>query len=312
MNCMEEIKEFSDHNEESELISEITSQKITLNHSSSKYMDNLVNFLDIENKPNDMIISTMTVTCALDTEYNLDNICKYIDLNHTSIISVRYGDPHDERTNRTLIPEKAYIIQRKKNKKSFYNQATFKIKTKKSKIINLKLFKNGSIQMTGIKNMEGSIEALTKLFDELKKIKYIIEIDKTGKRKLVKKDFATDVSEIDITKVQKYKIAMINSNYNIDFNIDREKLYHIMLEDNIECAYDPIIHASVNVKFNHPEKKISIFIFEKGSIIITGARTCMQIKMAYDFINKYLLTNYMKIIKNEGFSNSTIMKYLGD
>jgi TATA-box binding protein (TBP) (component of TFIID and TFIIIB) len=282
------------------------------NEKDEKYVKSLMNFLDIENKPQDMIISTMTLTCALDTEYNLDNICKYIELNHTGIISIRYGDPHDERTNRTLIPEKAYIIQRKKNKKSFYNQATFKIKTKKSKIVNLKLFKNGSIQMTGIKNMEGALEALYKLFEEIKQVKYIIEVDKDGKKLLVKKEFAADVSKIDITKVQKYKIAMINSNYNIDFNIDREKLYHLMIEDNIECAYDPIIHASVNVKFNHPEKKISIFIFEKGSIIITGARTCMQIKQAYDFINKYLLTNYMKIIKNEGYSNSTIMKFLSN
>lgn len=289
-----------------------TSLKTESNGHSSKYIDYLENFLDIENKPNDMMISTMTVTCALDTEYNLDNICKYIDLNHTSIISVRYGDPQDERTNRTLVPEKAYIVQRKKNKKSFYNQATFKIKTKKSKIINLKLFKNGSIQMTGVKNMDGSIEALSKLFDELKKVKYIVQVDKNNKRSLVKKEFANNMAAIDIGKVLKYKIAMINSNFNIDFNIDREKLYHIMVKDGIECAYDPIIHASVNVKFNHPDRKISIFIFEKGSIIITGAQTCMQIKMAYDFINKYLLSNYMKVIKNDNLSNSTIMKYLSE
>ena len=44
---------------------------------------------------------------------------KYIDLNHTGIISVRFGDPTDERTNRTLVPEKISTIQKKKKKKVF-------------------------------------------------------------------------------------------------------------------------------------------------------------------------------------------------
>lgn len=276
----------------------------------SSNVQNLIDILDIENKPDEILISTMTITCALDTEYNLENICKYIDLNHTGIISIEYGDPEDERTNRSLIPEKATTLQKKKKKKSFYNQATFKIKTKKSKIINLKLFINGSIQMTGVKSIEGTVEALEKLFNEIKKNRSVLQMQ-NGVKKIVKKPFVKDITKVSIEKIKKYKIAMINSNYNIDFNIDREKLYNIMLSDGLDCSYDPMVHASVNLKYNHPIKPISIFVFEKGSIIITGARTCEQIKQAYDFINKYLLTKYAQIVKNEGYSNSTIMKYLG-
>ena len=240
------------------------------------------NILDIENKPDEVMISTMTITCALNTKYYLENICKYIDLNHTGIVTIRYGNPLDETTNRTLIPEKILNIQKRKKKKSFYNQATFEIKTKKSKIINLKLFSNGSIQMTGVKNVESIYEALNKLFYELKQKKFVIKmID--NKKTLIEKLFVSDISQIGIEHLQKFKIAMINSNYNIDFNIDREKLYELLIQDQYECTYDPNIHASVNIKYNHPVKPISIFVFEKGSIIITGARNCEQIKRAYEF-----------------------------
>ena len=284
--------------------------KKAFNFENSQEIKNLISQLDLENKPDEVIISTMTITCALDTEYYLENICKYIDLNHTGIISVRFGDPTDERTNRTLVPEKISTIQKKKKKKSFYNQATFQIKTKTDKIINVKLFINGSIQMTGVKSIEGTVEALRKLFDEMKQRRFLVEVQ-GGQKKLVNKPFVKDISKVSLEQLSKYKIAMINSNYNIDFHIDREKLYNLMLLDGLDCTYDPIIHASVNIKFQHPTKPISIFVFEGGAIIITGARTCDQIRQAYDFINKYLLTKYHQIVKNEGYCNSTIMKYLG-
>jgi TATA-box binding protein (TBP) (component of TFIID and TFIIIB) len=285
------------------------SNKSSLNKENAGEMCNFINILDIENKPEEVIISTMTVTCALDTEYYLENICKYIDLNHTGIISIRYGEPTIESTNRTLVPMKPSAIQKKNKVKNFYNQATFQIKTKKSKIINVKLFKNGAIQMTGVKSIEGTAEALDKLFNEIRQNKFVIEMV-DGKKKLIRKQFVKDVTKVSIDQIKNYKIAMINSNYNIDFTIDREKLYNIMLLDALDCSYDPIVHASVNIKFNHPNKPISIFVFEGGSIIITGARTCDQIKQAYDFINKYLLTKYTQIVKNEGHCNATIMKYL--
>ena len=103
---------------------------------------------------------------------------------------------------------------------------------------------------------------------------------------------------------------MINSNFNIGFNIDREKLFEKLILNNYECTYDPIIHACVNLKYTIKSKKISIFIFESGSIIITGANNCNQILCAYNFINKYLLTNYDKIIMKNILSNSTILDYL--
>jgi len=41
--------------------------------------------------------------------------------------------------------------------------------------------------------------------------------------------------------------------------------------------------------------KEAALIFESGAIIITGAKNCLQIKCAYEFINTYLFSNYNKI-----------------
>lgn len=161
--------------------------------------------------------------------------------------------------------------------------------------------------MTGCRSIDSAIDALEKLFSELRIIKGVID---GQSKKVIEKPYVSDPGKLYIENIKKFNIAMINSNFDIGFCIDRAKLYSLLLCDKVECAYDPIIHASVNVKYNHPDKTISIFIFESGSIIITGARNCNQLNDAYEYINKYLLQNYKGIIKNEVLTNSTILKYL--
>jgi hypothetical protein len=59
---------------------------------------------------------------------------------------------------------------------------------------------------------------------------------------------------------------MINTNFNIGFEINRERLYDLLLDkiNIINFKFEPLHHAGVHLKFNN----ISVFIFEKGSIII--------------------------------------------
>jgi TATA-box binding protein (TBP) (component of TFIID and TFIIIB) len=81
-----------------------------------------------------------------------------------------------------------------------------------------------------------------------------------------------------------------------------------MSNKGIECRYDKVNHSCVNVKYDHPEKKISIFVFEKGSIVITGAKNGDHIKSAYNFINKFLYFNYKLIVKKDLAIDSVIKK----
>jgi TATA-box binding protein (TBP) (component of TFIID and TFIIIB) len=295
----------------------MSNSKDNSNHmSKQEAIDKFATILDFNSKPADVTISTMTLSCALNTEFNIENIVKYFDLNYNGIISISCGDPQDEELNKTLVPVKKNNPKKnKKKKKYFYNQVTLQVKTgilsdSNSKVINVKLFDNGAIQMTGCKDAEGSFEVLDKIFKELRNEKYVLtHIDDNDV--LVAKPFAKDISVIDFDSLNKLQICMINSNFNIGFCIDRAKLFECLYIDKIKCKYEPIIYAGVNIKFNSADgKEISIFVFEKGSILITGADSCKQINAAYEYINKYLLTNYKYIVKNENVTKNTIMKYM--
>jgi TATA-box binding protein (TBP) (component of TFIID and TFIIIB) len=256
------------------------------------------NNFNLNNLPEDVKISTMTICCFVDTIFNKINIAKYIDLSKNIILGVKYGN--DKNTNRSIISVKK---SSKKKKKNFENAVSIyvNVKKKNNKPVNLKLFTNGSIQMTGCVSINNALDALDKIFIELKKIKAIFVKTKKNKLKIVEKHFVTNYDSLNIQCIKNFKISMINSNFLIDFKINREKLYSLLLEDKYNATYDLGDYAGINLKFNcitnDIEKKITILIFEKGSIIITGAQNCDQINTAYNFINKYLLKNYNKIVK---------------
>lgn len=268
---------------------------------------NIMTELDMYSLPNDVTISTMTICCKTQTIFNCYNIARYIDLSLDNVLSVTYGEANNTETNRSLMEKKRNFTKRKKKKNIFYNQISMYVyvKGKSKKPVNVKLFSNGAIQMTGCQKINNATEALHKIFYELKKEKAIIE-----NNEIIEKLFVSDITMLNINKIDKLSIAMINSGFKMPFKIDRGKLYKLLHKTGYDCLYDPVKHACVNIKYEHPTKTISIFVFEKGSIIITGAKNCEQIKSAYDFINKYLLSNHAKIKKNDNLTNQNIIKYL--
>lgn len=258
----------------------------------NKILDALI----MKKLPNDVLISTMTVCCDLDIEFRVNNIAKYIDLNKDSIISISYGRNDDPCTNRSLFPKKK-SKKKKKGKRVFYNQVSMAVmvESKKEKPINIKLFTNGSIQMTGCKSVENVIDVLSKVFNELKVVKAVIDLKQM---KMIDKTFINDHTKLYLEFINNIVIGMINSNFRYPNKIDRLKLYNQLNIDNIASKYDPSNHACVNIKYHCIDKVISIFVFEKGPIVITGAKNCEHILAGYTFINKYLLTNHFKIAKS--------------
>ena len=150
--------------------------------------------------------------------------------------------------------------------------------------------------MSGCKKIESINTVLNKLINELKVIKATMEDGS-----IVEKKFIEDYDKINIYD---FKIDMINSNYAVNLIINREKLYNILLEKQIRCRYEPCIHACVTVKYippndNEEEKVISVFVFEKGSIIITGAKKKSHIISAYNYINDIIKENGSEIEKKD-------------
>jgi hypothetical protein len=209
------------------------------------------------------------------------------------------------------------LTKRKKSKNIFFNQSTLVVRRQHTKTadgqpvykeVNIKLFKNGGIQMTGIPSDSFAQETLAWLAKELTL-------------------FSQPVLEGE-AKPHKYNIQLINSDYHINGNINREKLHEILIgRYNLFSSFESTIYQGCDTKYFYNEsappgstegvcpcgdsicvgngdgrtlgqcKEITISPFHTGSIIITGARRFEQIDKAYIFINKILKEHAREIIK---------------
>lgn len=251
-------------------------------------------------------ISTMTVLCDLGVQINLDTFYNNIHAYHNvekdyKIVSLEYmenpakGVPKQKKKKQSVANAKLV-----KRRKSFYNQAT--IIMDYIKTINLKLFRNGSIHITGIIDEEQGKRAVGFLCDEI--------------RAVYEKDPTITNGDIAQLGLANWDIVMINSDFCCNFKIRREKLYEILdsrynLVVNYESDNYPGVKTSFYWNIRDADKsgickckigktcsgkgrgtlaegdtcrKITISIFQSGKIIITGARDKAQIDDAYNFI----------------------------
>ncbi len=172
-------------------------------------------------EPTDYRISTMTMITSFNTNINLYVVDKYFELDD-KIISMEYGDK----------PVKNKKGQKKKKQnRPFFNQATIKVELNPLKKINIKVFSNGKIQMTGVKKEEDVIESLNMIIKKLKNTKGTIPLNKV----LVKKQLELLLDKLDI----KY----IPEEFFFDPN-DMDKSYTI--KEFFELHYDSRVETILN------------------------------------------------------------------
>ncbi|MEM0354146.1 MAG: hypothetical protein QXW79_01055 [Thermoplasmata archaeon] len=247
-----------------------------------------------------ILISTITLDCKLHTLIDIDSFARNVTLREDGIVSVKFGNRKNPAVNRTIVLLKN---KKKPSSKNFYNQVTILMKPTNNperNYINIKVFKNGSLHVTGCKDMDDFVNVVTRLIHILKAGKEL-----EGKGKKIHIYYISNPNKIGIYDV---KIRMINSDFKLDYKIDRKKLakllkkYHnIGTRDQeigyVECKYEPAGgHSCVNIKYQCDEKnKTSIFVFQTGAVIITGAKNLHHIIRAYQFINKILNKYYHQI-----------------
>jgi TATA-box binding protein (TBP) (component of TFIID and TFIIIB) len=205
-----------------------------------------------------------------------------------------------------------------KEKKRFFNQSSLVFRlalpltseaSQRFKETNIKLFKNGGFQMTGISSEAMARAALTRLI-EMNRDRGI---------------WATDGPE---PHIQRFDTCMINSDYSIDKAIRRDRLYRTLVEDcGLWSTYEPTIYQGVNTKFFWNKarpagtppgicvcpvpcegdgsgyavgqcKKITIAPFRTGKIIITGAKHLEQLEDAYQFMNDVFRTHSNHVLRD--------------
>ena len=320
--------------------------------------------------PTDLRISTHTATCNINTIVNLQIISKYLEIDD-KIKYIEHGKTQ-KGENMKILSKKA-----KEKKRVFFNQITIIVEPRKDRLNNIKLFNNGAVSMTGLKNFDEGQISINLLLDRIKHIKgvYFSDLSEEKIEKMsndnkfdIECKFCNKVvshhniketkcehyicnlcSKIENTecktcnnsliengllasntcKIKDYKIVLINSDYYLGFEIKRDVLQELLTHRyNIFSSYEPCIYPGVNSKYYFNEqyinkdyqgkcycdvycngkgtgsgngqcKKITIAIFQSGSIIITGARNMDQIKRAHKFINTIIDENYEAIKKEE-------------
>jgi TATA-box binding protein (TBP) (component of TFIID and TFIIIB) len=246
-------------------------------------------------------VSTMTITGSINTCVNLSKLFDTLDItNYTNIEYVEYGTnkhQHEQKGQKEIKNK-----NRKAPKKRFDNQLTIHMYDDKFKY-NIKLFKNGNVQMTGVKDIEGGRQ----IIDELIKIIRI-----TNK---ISNDIVEDEA---ILKNCNYAVRLMNSDFKINYKINRSRVHMTLVDDfKLTCSYEPCIYQGVKLSFfvndyskdgickcekkclgkgkNTICKKITVALFQSGCVTITGATSKMQMDFVYEYIKEFLILNMQTI-----------------
>ena len=257
------------------------------------------NLINEKKLPNEVKIATISVTCKIDCDINILDIWNFFPLN-SEIETIKFNKEikstnlkllEKEKKKREKKLQKKKLLKKKKTRKTgdnFYNCIIIVVKVSEEKIINIKLFRNGSIQMTGSKNLNQTDKALTIILkylkakyykkinnkkvlvpllvrrltvEEEKKISSIIKestlSDEEIKNKIRNFRFSPKM-KFDYRKlrIRDFLVNMINTSFSLDFKIHLGELTKI-LEEEKDCivTYEPSIHAGINIKIDRDETK---------------------------------------------------------
>ena len=246
-------------------------------------------------------ISTMTACSSLNSDINLDNLYQNIEPDST-ISFIEHGSlgikGESKKTQRKT--------RKPKKKKTFFNQATIHVTCEKT--VNVKLFNNGKIQMTGLKYEEHG----TRVLEILTPILLRLDVNNDNK-----------ILSTDKLVAEPMNIACINSDFSLGYSIKRDILHKEIVDAGYYSSYEPCIYPGVNIKYYYNTgsedgickctnvcsgkgdgcgdgkcKKITVAVFKSGKAIITGARSKHQLDIAFKFITEFIQPRKQLLLLN--------------
>lgn len=245
-------------------------------------------------------ISTITVTGSINTDVDLEVM--YNTLSRHTPVEISYlefgKNKHDLQSTGVKQNYKARMKKNAIPKKRFDNQLTIVLHFSNNKY-NMKLFKNGNIQITGVKSIEKGKAAIDFLISMIKNMYETYE--------------KSIIGCVDSLKNMNYRIRLINSDFKVNFEIRLDYLFKVVTEKyKIICSYEPCIYPGAKIEYYYPNngyckctkfcngksdtcKKITIAVFQSGCVIITGANKVEHIDTAYAFICEILKDNFNTI-----------------
>jgi TATA-box binding protein (TBP) (component of TFIID and TFIIIB) len=271
------------------------------------------------------MVSTITAICkmlphvsAINTKQIYESIDPLlVDVNDPDAIGFVFAEYTIAKNN--IVRKGSFVKKPRKRASSFDNQLTLVFKwhsalamRKKIYLVNIKVFINGSIQMTGLKHIDHGPQVAQKLIDGIQ------EMQRNHGASILKPE------DLDKMCVNGYEIHLVNSDFKVNYEIKRNELIEIVNElYGIRWSFDPCRYQGVKFQYmfkgpNGPvdgicrcEKHckefkkaklstcrcITIAVFQSGYVIITGAQTYEQMDECYRFIRGILERHMDQIMK---------------
>lgn len=258
--------------------------------------------------PTQYRVSTITCNGSLGTAIHLDMLYKNVRLTDHGFVWLEFGP----NNSRGVYPKKRRPSLQ--DRKSFDNQVTLVYKFQDGYTPNIKVFRNGNIQMTGIRCPEDGKRVILLIADEVRNIAH---------------ETSPEIADLDALSPGDFKIRMINSDFSFQFRIRRKDLHMLLISSvyNTISSFQPGTYPGVKIQYfwnekskNHcghcecPHpchgrgdnaavagqcKKVTISVFESGKILITGATSYAQIDEAYAFIVRVIQDNMGRVRKQD-------------
>ena len=241
---------------------------------------------------NNLRISTMTACTEVASNIILKNLYSQVNIDDF----IKYAE-HGDNNYKGYAKKNEKVKRKKKPKRTFFNQLTLHC-FYDNKIINVKFFNNGKIQMTGLKYENQGFnllkEKLLPLFENYH-----------------------DIFDSESINILNYRIVMMNSDFDIEKEIDRDLLQNKIMGGGYYSTFEPDWYPGVNIKYyfntNNDNSGIckctsirngkgtsdgagecngvTIAAFNKGKILITGARSQNQLLICKNFIENFINKN---------------------
>ncbi|OYV74822.1 MAG: hypothetical protein B7Z66_15105 [Chromatiales bacterium 21-64-14] len=205
-------------------------------------------------------------------------------------------------------------------KKRFANQATlvFAVAESSTTRVNMKVFRNGRVQLTGAKRVEQGREVVERLVEFL--------------RGCCSSCCSCRGQEAPDPRVAEYRVCLINSDFDVGFSVRRDALHRLVRDrfPRVPCCYEPCIYPGVQVRYHWnccaPSggaaddggfcrcgdvpcdgrgegdgpgrcRKVTCSVFQSGKAIVVGAHTMQQLDDAYRFLVDRLLMPHRELLR---------------
>jgi TATA-box binding protein (TBP) (component of TFIID and TFIIIB) len=290
--------------------------------------------MEIENKIYFTPYRISTITCNADIgddiNLNLNILFNNLEVSDDKRIIWAQFLKDDNDISKGVYPKKKRKSKKDVTKKNrFDNQVTIIYKFNDTYMPNIKIFKNGNIQLTGIKDTNDTKIIVDEIIKNIKNAYYIdnsILKDDENDNKRIKDTI------IETLKYQNFKIRMINSDFKLysnkeltdKFELKRKDVHKIFISDkyNNKSSFQPGIYQGVKLQYfwnkfsdkkdgicrcpthcygkNNGQsigccKKVTGALFESGSILITGGISLEQVDETYKYICDVLSENISEI-----------------